>query len=332
MGAFLKFFLGILLLIILAFIASYAFVKLSAKPLNDEARAKAPGSFIALSAGQIHYRWHGPENGAVIIMSHGFSTPNFIFEQNAAALAADGFRVLTYDHFGRGWSDRPRVKYDVDFYDQELLDLTDALGLHEPFGLVGLSMGGPITAEFTARHPERVAKLFLFVPAGFVLGAEPGSASDKLLRTKLVGDMVWRLIGKRILLGDPQYNEADIDPQNRLAGDVSEQMQYAGYFEALLSSYHHLPMHDRDATYARAEAQNIPVHAVFGTDDQTVLIASADRLAKAMPSAQITRLEGGEHGLNYQMNSVTNPMLVNFFSSLKKADPQQELIETPREN
>ena len=315
MGAFLKFFLGILLLIILAFTASYAFVKLSAKPLDDEARAKAPGSFITLSAGQVHYRWHGPENGPVIIMSHGFSTPNFIFEQNAAALAADGFRVLTYDHFGRGWSDRPRVKYDVDFYDQELLELTDALGLREPFGLVGLSMGGPITAEFTARHPERVAKLFLFVPAGFVLGAEPGSASDKLLRTKLVGDMVWRLIGKRILLGDRQYDETDLAAQNRLAGDVTEQMQYAGYFEALLSTYRYTPMHGRDETYRRLSDTGIPVMAVFGKKDTTVLIESSRRLEAAIPKAEIKVLSEGEHGLNYQMHETTNPMLVTFFGA-----------------
>ena len=327
MRAFIKFFIGLILLALFAAIIGYVFVKLSAKPLDDEARAKAPGSFVTLSHGQIHYRWHGPESGPVIIMSHGFSTPNFIFEQNAKALADDGFRVLTYDHYGRGWSDRPKAKYDVDFYDNELTELADALGINAPFGLVGLSMGGPITAEFAARHPERVSKLFLFVPAGFALGTDPDSSAGKIIRTPVIGDFIWRMSGKKRLLGDRQYQEEDIASQDRLAGDVAEQMKYAGYFEALLSTYRHTPMHDRDETYARVSATSTPVHAVFGVADQTVLIESADRLAAAIPSAEITRLDKGEHGLNYQMNSITNPLLLSFFASLKEPAVQEDQTE-----
>jgi len=303
------------LLLILVALSSYAYVIAKAKPLNNDARALAPGQFLETSQGMLHYRWHGSEGDPVIVMAHGFSTPNFIFEQNAQALGAAGFHVLTFDHFGRGWSDRPRTKYTPDFYDRELLDLTDGLGLAEPFGLVGLSMGGPITAEFTARHPERVSKLFLFVPAGLKLGTESGTTNDKLLRTPLIGDWIWRVFGKRILLSDPQYDESARAPENRLAGDVTAQTEYAGYFEALLSSYRHLPMQDQDEIYARVEASGVPVMAVFGVKDQTELIESADRLSAAMPSATVTRLEAGEHGLNYQMNSVTNPLLVDFFSA-----------------
>ena len=315
MRAFIKFFIGLILLALFAAIIGYVFAKLSAKPLDDEARAKAPGSFAALSHGQIHYRWHGPKSGPVIIMSHGFSTPNFIFEQNAKALADDGFRVLTYDHYGRGWSDRPKAKYDVDFYDNELTELADALGINAPFGLVGLSMGGPITAEFAARHPERVSKLFLFVPAGFVLGTDPDNSAGKIIRTPIIGDFIWRMSGKKRLLGDRQYQEEDIASQDRLAGDVAEQMKYAGYFEALLSTYRHTPMHDRDETYRRLSDTDIPVMAVFGEQDTTVLIESSRRLEAAIPKAEIKILSEGEHGLNYQMHETTNPMLVTFFSA-----------------
>lgn len=316
MATFFKIVLSLLLLTLLIVLSLYAYVIASAERLDSEARSLAPGAFLETSQGTLHYRWHGPEDGTVIIMTHGFSTPNFIFEQNAIALADQGFRVLTFDHFGRGWSDRPRTKYTIDFYDRELLDLANGLGLTEPFGLVGLSMGGPITAEFTARHPERVSGLFLFVPAGFKLGTDPGSTNDKLLRTPIIGDWIWRVFGKRILLGDPQYDEIAVAPENRLAGDVTAQMKYAGYFEALLSSYRHLPMYDRDETYQRVEQSGVPVHAIFGEKDTTVLIESANRLSRAAPSAQITRLANGEHGLNYQMNSVTNPILIDFFESL----------------
>ena len=305
---------GIFLLALIAAIGAYIYAVSSAKPLDDEARAKAPGQFFETSQGKLHYRWHGSEDGPVIVMVHGFSTPNFIFEQNATALADAGFRVLTFDHFGRGWSDRPKAKYTPDFYDRELTELVDGLGLPEPFGLVGLSMGGPITAEFTARHPERVSKLFLFVTAGFVTSTKTGSRQDKLLRTPVIGDWIWRVFGKGILLTSYKEDGEDL-PTDGLSGKLLTQTEYSGYFEALLSSYRHLPMQDRDETFTRLEATGVPVHAVFGVKDETVLIASADRLATVAPSATITRIPEGGHGLNYQMHSVANPILVDFFNA-----------------
>lgn len=320
MAVLFKSLMATLAVLLLLAVGTYFLVGASFQPLDDTARANAPGAFLETSHGKLHYRWHGPEDGNAIIMAHGFSTPNFIFEQNAEALASAGFRVLTFDHFGRGWSDRPSADYTPDFYDAELLALADGLSLDTPFGLVGLSMGGPIAAEFTARHPERVTKLFLFVPAGLKLGTENGSLSDRLLRAPLIGDWVWRVFGKRLLLGDSQYDETARASADRLAGDVSVQMGYKGYFEALLSSYRHLPMQDRDEIYARLDATGVPMRAVFGEKDTTVLIESADRLANVAPNADIIRLDEGEHGLNYQMHTVTNPLLIEFFADASVAD------------
>ena len=315
MGKLLKHTLEILVLAALAAAAWYVFIEQRTAKLDDEARAKAPGAFLTTQQGQLHYRWHGEEGNPVIVMAHGFSTPNFIFEQNAAALVSSGFRVLTFDHFGRGWSDRPKAKYTPDFYDQELTDLLDGLDLTEPVGLVGLSMGGVITAEFTARHPERVSKLFLFVSAGLTLGGEAGSTNDRLLRTPIIGDWIWRVFGKRILLADPQYDEARLASANKLAGDVAKQMNYRGYFRALLSSYRHLPMRDQDDVFTRLGATGVPVMAVFGGKDTTVPPESTAQLETLLPAARIEILPEGEHGLNYQMQEVTNPMIVNYFKN-----------------
>ena len=146
-----KWFLRIFAFILLLILGAYLLAEARLKPLNDAARAEAPGSFAALSHGQIHYRLEGPENGPLVVLVHGFSTPNFIYQQNVEALNAAGFRTLRFDHYGRGWSDRPSTKYDIDFYDTALVELLAHVGIDEPFGLVGLSMGGPIVAEFTAR-------------------------------------------------------------------------------------------------------------------------------------------------------------------------------------
>lgn len=299
-------------LLILFIVGSYVFAELRLDPLDDAARQQAPGEFKTLTNGQIHYRWDGPEDGPVIVLVHGFSTPNFIFEQNVRALNAAGFRTLRFDHFGRGWSDRPNSRYDIDFYDRTLVELLDGLGVNEPFGLVGLSMGGPIVAEFTARYPQRVRKLVLLVPAGLDTAGSDGFAA-RLVVTPVIGDWVWRMVGRSVLLSDPQYDESDLAPENRLAGDVTQQLEYRGYLQALLSTLRHMPMIGHEETFERLAKSRVPVMALYGAADETVLVSSADTLRGLIPDADVRVVEDGEHGLNYQMHSVVDPWLVEWF-------------------
>ncbi|MFT7469548.1 MAG: pimeloyl-ACP methyl ester carboxylesterase [Candidatus Pseudothioglobus sp.] len=296
-----------------AVFAWYIIADAKLSKLDEAARAHGPGAYLSMPEGKLHYRWDGPQDGPVVVLSHGFSTPNFIYEQNVTALNAAGFRTLRYDHFGRGWSSRPVVNYDIDFYDRTLLGLLDGLNITTPVGLVGLSMGGPITAEFVARHPERVNRLFLFVPAGLDLASTDSNAS-KLLRTPLIGDFIFRVFGRNLLLGDSQYAEDQRAPANRLAGDVSEQMNYRGYFGALLSTLRHMPMSDRETTFDALRETGVPVMAVYGDADTTVLVSSADKLQTLMPDAIVKIIAGGEHGLNYQRHAQVNPGLVAWFS------------------
>ena len=301
-------------LIIVLALGSYLLADMRLKPLNEEARALAPGDFVELSDGQLHYRWDGPEDGPILVLVHGFSTPHFIYEQNVEALNEAGFRTLRFDHFGRGWSDRPRTKYDIEFYDRMLTELLAALDVNAPFGLAGLSMGGPIVAEFTARYPERVERLVLLVPAGLDTAGSDGAAAT-LVQTPLLGDWIWRMFGKGILLGDSQYDEAQRTPENRLRGDVAEQFEYRGYLQALLSTLRHMPMTAREATFQRLAMTDVPVLAIYGDADETVLISSAGTLQTLMPAADVRIVEGGEHGLNYQMHDLINPWLVEWFSA-----------------
>lgn len=317
MGVMIKSVLAVLVLLLVLSGAAYFAVKATQADLTEEARAAALGQFVELSDGKVHYDWRGPEDGPVIVLTHGFSTPSFIFAPNAEALAAKGFRVLTFDHFGRGWSDRPEGPYTADFYDRELLELSDRLGLDEPFGLVGLSMGGIIAVEFAARHPERVSRVALLVPAGLELAGRAGDINDRILRTPVVGEWVWTLFGEQILLSDSQYDESDRPASALLAGDVTVQMQFKGYFDALLSSYRNLSMRDRDEDYRRLAATGLPVLAIFGGADTTISPGSAARFAAAVSDGRLEVIPEGEHGLNYQLSHQVNPIMEDFFEGMR---------------
>ncbi len=162
-----KTFLIILVLIAVLLVGSYGYFISKKTVLDDTARKSAGGQFIKLSEGVVHYEIVGPDTGRVVVLIHGLTTPYFVWDHNFKDLVNAGFRVLRYDHYGRGFSDRPDVVYDRDLYDRQLVELLQRLKIRLPVHLTGLAMGGAVAVYFADRHPEMVSKIALFAPAGF---------------------------------------------------------------------------------------------------------------------------------------------------------------------
>ena len=160
--------------------------------MNGAARTAAPGQFASLRDGVVHYQVTGPEAGPRAVLVHGVSGPMSGWDRVVPALEDAGFRVLRFDHFGRGYSDRLVRAHDEALYERELADLLEAVGWAGPVALVGSSMGAIVVAGFAARHPDRVARVVLVGPAGFPIevslgakllgGAGPGRVRDERRR------------------------------------------------------------------------------------------------------------------------------------------------------
>ena len=135
--------------------------------LNDRVRAGQEGEFIRLSDGYTHYQWAGPKDGQVVVLLHGFSIPYYLWDYTFKDLAEAGFRVLRYDLYGRGYSDRPGSDYGPVLFERQLSELLDAMKIKGPVDLVGVSMGGAITIHYAAKHHEKIRKIVLISPYGF---------------------------------------------------------------------------------------------------------------------------------------------------------------------
>jgi pimeloyl-ACP methyl ester carboxylesterase len=132
--------------------------------IDAVARGEAPGRFVRLAEGVTHYEVAGPDTGRVVVLAAAFSVPAFLSDSLYQRLADSGFRVIRFDYYGRGWSDRPMVVYDQDLFVRQLAGLLDSLGLREPVSLAGLSFGAAIVTSFTVRHPQRVGSLIYVDP------------------------------------------------------------------------------------------------------------------------------------------------------------------------
>lgn len=132
--------------------------------LDESARTEAPGRFVRLVDGVTHYESAGPDTGRAVVLAAGFSVPAYIWDSLYHHLADSGYRVIRYDYYGRGWSDRSDAPYDQEFFVRQLGGLLDSLRITTPVDLAGLSFGSAIITSFTDRFPERVRSLIYVDP------------------------------------------------------------------------------------------------------------------------------------------------------------------------
>ena len=280
------------------------------KELNDETRKSAGGLFIQLSDGITHYEISNPDNENTVVLVHGFSVPYFIFDPTFEFLSQSGFRVLRYDLFGRGFSDRPRIRYNIDLFDKQLTDLLDALRISRPVNLIGLSMGGVIASTFTARRPEQVQSLTLIDP----VGVKPVGISPMLIVTKIpfVAEAVLGLMGSECLVRDGAKDIFDPALVKQFEAQYAIQMQYKGYIRAILSTIRNGMLDSFVNTYRRVGEMNKPVLLFWGCNDRTVPFEYSDILRAAIPNMEFHAIEDCGHIPHYEKPDEVNPTLLGF--------------------
>src|SRR5262249_42287969 len=128
-------------------------------------RSAMPGQFAKLTDGVTHYQLGGPENGRVVVLAAGFSVPYYIWDPTFNALTSAGYRVLRYDYYGRGYSDRPAISFTDEMYVRQLYELLEAARIAGPVDLVGISFGGSLITSFADKHGDRVRSLIYFDPS-----------------------------------------------------------------------------------------------------------------------------------------------------------------------
>jgi pimeloyl-ACP methyl ester carboxylesterase len=280
------------------------------KVLDEAARNQADGSFIQLPDGVTHYELSNLRNEETVVLVHGFSVPYFIYDPTFLFLTRSGFRVLRYDIFGRGFSDRPNTRYNLDFFVSQLGDLLDALRLTHPVNLIGLSMGGPIAAAFTCQNPDRVGALILIDPTG----ARPIALSPMLKAVKipLLAEAILGLIGTGFLVQSVAKDFFDPKLVAHFQARYKVQMQFKGFGRAILSTIRNNMLGSFIDVYRQIGAMDKPVLMFWGRGDQTVPFEHSDDLRAAIPQVEFHAVEHCGHIPHYEKPEEVNPILLKF--------------------
>ena len=238
----------------------------------------------------------------LLVCIHGWSTASYVWKGLRPKLREKGYRVLTYDLYGRGKSAKPDVKHTTDLFTSQLNQLLDELKQnHQQLNVIGYSMGGAIAASFVADRLDYVERLLLIAPAGMVvrfpvlrfLARKLPFASDPLIRAFLPRTL------------ESQFKDAakdypnDVGVQQVLTNQLAE-LHNKEYIEALLSS-----LKGALASPKRKETQiiagsNVNVKAIFADQDKTIPHPFAKLRFDKWNQQDVSRvIEGAGHALTY---------------------------------
>lgn len=280
--------------------------------LDAAARRGMPGSFVTLGDGVTHYELSGPDTGQVVVLAHGASVPYYIWDSTAVALAAGGYRVLRYDYFGRGGSDRPDIPHVQALYVRQLAQLLDSLRIAGPIHLAGLSYGGAVITSFAAAHPDRVRSLVYVDPYIQSPGSLPWFAA-------VPGALEW-YVAVFVAPTWASGQSADFLHPERWPdwrGKYEPQMAYKGFRHGRVRVRLDTYRDDQTAVLAEVGRHARPVLVIWGKQDRTVPFENSVPLMRAFPHATLLAVDSAGHLPHMEQAGIVQPAMIAFLKSVR---------------
>jgi len=262
---------------------------------------------------ELYYEDHG--SGQPVVLIHGYPLNGHSWEKQCAALLGAGYRVITYDRRGFGYSSKSAIGYDYDTFAADLNVIMNTLNL-ESTVLMGFSMGtGEITRYLSTYRQSRVAKaVFISSLQPFLLKTEdnptgvPAKVFEEIKESVMNDRYAWfetfyhDFFNTDAFLGN-RLSEAALHNAMNTAADAS---WYAS--SAVIDSW---------LTDFRKDICDIKVPAliIHGTGDRILPIDSTGRpFHNALPDAEYIEIQDAPHGLIWTHANEVNQILLTFLA------------------
>ncbi|MBL4639261.1 MAG: alpha/beta hydrolase [Kordiimonadaceae bacterium] len=276
----------------------------------EEARAASTEKYLDLPLGKTRYQIYGNPNDKTIVLIHSFNGFIESWQPNIGALVQAGYRIVAYDLWGRGLSDRPRIDLTMAVFQQQLADVLDAVGVDNAI-LVGSSFGCVIASHYALQHPEKVEKLVMIGPAGW---PKKDDSSKALLGIPLLGDMLFHYFGQAILRPSVEaYFYKNTDEQ--ALGLWNKYAAFPGFTRSALSSLRHSPVQDNSEGWAKLGTSNVPMVFIWAKQDISFPFENTQKVAELIPQAKIIAVDNAAHWVNIEQADVVNAAIIDFIQS-----------------
>lgn len=269
----------------------------------------ASGGYVRLDDGITHYEVAGPDTGQVVLLASAFSVPAWIWDPLYRQLADAGFRVIRFDYYGRGESERIDAVYDQDLFVRQMAGLLDVLGVRTPVALAGVSYGAAMATSFSDRHPDRVRALVYIDPVFNNRRPLPPEERSAFAWTV---HMVFRG-GTDATAESQRYDFLHPEQHDDWVKHYREQQRYKGTREAWRRTRVAIASApDQRAQLERVGAHPRPVLVVWGRQDPFATFEESASVMAALPHATLVAVDSAAHLPHVERPAVVGPSVVRF--------------------
>ena len=155
---------AIFLLFVFIAIPAFLYFALDRESIDiNEFRLNSGYQEVKLSEGITSYKDIGDKNNKVIVLVHGATFGSLAYEEYVNVFVENNYRVITYDQFGRGFSDRVHSGVSIELMEKQLKELIKHCEVENVI-LYGVSFGAAVVAKYAANNPENISFIGYQVP------------------------------------------------------------------------------------------------------------------------------------------------------------------------
>jgi 3-oxoadipate enol-lactonase len=247
-------------------------------------------------------RLDGPADAPVVVLSNSLGTTLQMWEPQVPALS-EQFAVLRYDHPGHGRSRDSAPARSVETLARGVLDILDEHGIGR-VSFCGLSLGGAVGMWLAINAPERIERLALACTS-----ARFGLRENWLARAATVRAHGVEAVADAVLelwFTPRTHEEAPALVSAYRAMMISAEREgYAGCCEALA---------DWDPGDELA-AIRAPTLVLAGSEDPATPPAQGESIARRIPGARLSVLDGAGHLANLERADVFSRLLLEHLTA-----------------
>ena len=266
--------------------------------------------------GQINTRfWALGDKGPTVLLIHGIGGSLEDWMLNADALAKH-YRVYALDLVGSGHSDKPSASYSFSYMAQFVKDFMKAENIDRA-SLIGHSLGGGVSLQFSIQFPDKVEKLVLANSAGL------GKKVTLLLRL-LTLPIIGKLLARPSRKGTAKFLKECVYDSTLITDELIE-FGYSlaalpGAQDSLLSMVHTLGnIRGMREDVLRSIVDNLttiiaPTFILWGQQDRILPVAYAHVAEKKIPNVQLHIFDPCGHFPQLECPEEFNSLVLKFLA------------------
>jgi pimeloyl-ACP methyl ester carboxylesterase len=275
--------------------------------------------FALIDGVRVHYQEAGALTSPPLLLIHGFTASNFVWNDCLLPIAAAGFRVIAPDLVGFGFSDKPKQgEYTIEAQARMVVALMNHLKI-ERATLIGSSYGGAVAATCALDYADRVERLVLV--DAVINDYAKRRPLLRLAALPLMGDLISPLmLGSRKLIHSQMRK--GYAPENMHLFD--EERMTAHHRPLLAAKTQRATLRTLrrwSAGRIEREAHRIeqPALLIWGEDDPEIPVEHGHRLFEKMKDARLVVFRHCGHMPMEEYPSEFTKVLTDFCSDAEAA-------------